>query len=270
MISGLTLGTLGAISTDAWPLAWLLIEINLMSFIPLISKKWTAKKNTLLYFIAQRLGSLSLFAGGVLGDEQTMPTKCILLGLMLKTRMAPLHFWGAVVISSLIPLYALVFLTWQKIVPLCLLFITVNKYLLFWVVVVNILVGSFCVIGSKDILILIFFSGLIHIGWILAGRFILAMKYLIFYSISTAPIVLSFGNLPLLLMNIAGLPPITGFLIKMRMLQLTDTRMGLFLLLTSSFPLFTYLRYYLIKPYNWRKIERSTFVVCSVGLIFYR
>ena len=128
MWTGVIFGTLGTLTCESWPVIWIILEINIMAFIRLFSSKWSAKKRCIVYFIVQRVGSLIILRRGVLSDWSKMATWTI-LGITLKARIAPLHFWGGVVITRLTSSTAFIFLTWQKIAPVFLLFVTRPKML---------------------------------------------------------------------------------------------------------------------------------------------
>jgi len=64
----------------------------------------------MLYFIVQSVGSLSCFIGSVLIEQKGFLNKWVTFGLLLKIRLAPVHFWGGMVIAKLSGLKAYVFL----------------------------------------------------------------------------------------------------------------------------------------------------------------
>lgn len=63
-----------------------MFEVNLISFVPLISGSYRLKKIVLLYFFVQRIGSLLVLSCGVVGLGYAYA------GLLLKARIAPFHF----------------------------------------------------------------------------------------------------------------------------------------------------------------------------------
>ena len=86
----------------------------------------------------------------------------VTLGVALKTRIAPLHFWGGAFVTRLSNATAFFFLTWQKIAPIVFLFVSRNKGLVNGLVLVNVIVGRLNGLGAKSLWILLFFSGLLH------------------------------------------------------------------------------------------------------------
>ena len=268
MWTGVLIGTLGAISTEIWSASWIILELNLISFLIMITGRWPAKKTGIIYFIVQRIGTLIILRGGVIAEWSSPLTHWVILGLLLKTRMAPFHFWGANLITKLSGKTSFVFLTWQKIAPLFIMMVTTSKYFIRWVLILNILVATRCRIGSKNLFVLLFFSGLIHVCWIISSPITVARVYFFIYSCSSMPIFLITHNLSLLIMNLAGLPPLTGFFMKLKVLQIARLRWGFVLLLASAPLLYAYIRSFLINSSSQRdKIKITTISVCSMGLI---
>ena len=242
----------------------------MMSFITFLTKKWTVKKIRLLYFVVQRVGSLFILSGGMFSGWRGFIEKWVILGILLKTRLAPLHFWGAVLITKLSNMVSYIFLTWQKIAPVFLLLITTPKYIIYSIMIINVLVGSRCGIGSKNILVLLFFSGLNHIRWLIAAPVNRALFYFTLYTIISFPIFFqpTAHNLPILILNLAGLPPMTGFFIKLLVLEQLSVGVGCVMVILTAPLLFAYIRAFLISSRHPGSLRPLTVCVSCIGFIF--
>jgi len=106
---GVLLGTGLVLGTRAWALAWLGLELNLMSFLPFALSEERQKKRAMNYFVIQRCGSLLLLLGGLCYDQIARVLPMIVMGLILKMGMMPLHFWvpGVARVLKSVPLYFL-------------------------------------------------------------------------------------------------------------------------------------------------------------------
>ena len=259
---------MGSISSESWPTIWIILEVNLISFLPLITRKWSVKKVRILYFIVQSVGSLSLLAGGVISDRTDSYSKWVTIGLLLKACLSPLHFWGAPLVIVLGKWICFVFLTWQKAAPVALLLTVTTKYLLWIILILNRSVAVLCGVGRKRLFLIIFFSGLIHIRWVIASPMRPAFSYFLLYTITAAPIFLTHHNLPLLILNNAGLPPLTGFFIKLMVLQVTGLMTRFFLLSLSVLLINIYIRIFVFSREKLRELKSSTLVVCILGLLY--
>ena len=265
MWTGIILGTIGGVSSESWPIVWIIIELNLISFLSLISNKWTLKRITMVYFVVQRVGSLAILASRIICDLSSMLVRCISFGLILKLGLAPFHFWCGPFVVLLSSTSSIVFLTWQKIAPMALYINTTSQILLCLCLLLNLIVSASCRIGSKHLYLLLFFSGLIHMRWVIAASQSSALLYFSLYCLCTAPLFFNPPGLPLLILNLAGLPPITGFFIKLIVLQSTSLALGSSLLLFSFASLFAYLRLFLFMFSSSPSPTSTTFLLCFVG-----
>lgn len=271
MWTGVLFRALGAISSESWPTVWMILEVNMMSFLPIIATKWAIKKYAMLYYIVQRVGSLVLLAGGLIRDRAALSNKWVTFGLLLKSRLAPMHFWGAAFIVNLSKFNTFIFLTWQKMSPLFLLLCLTPKQTLICLLIVNAIVASFCCIGAKDLRILLFYSGIIHTRWIMAAVFLIACKYFMFYTFLTGPLLLVNNNLynvSVLILNMAGIPPLSGFLLKLNVLQLISFGIRGYLLIFSLLLLYAYMRIFLYWLVRFGPLKLNVVLVCCIGSLF--
>lgn len=275
-------GTLVTVSSTSWLGAWIGLEINLLSFIPLIidSKNLISSEASLKYFLTQALAS-SVFLFGVilifildaLNSHQLTIYRNLLISsaLLLKRGAAPFHFWFPGVIEGLSWNNGLILITWQKIAPLILLSYCLNFYFLCATTILSILIGSLGGLNQTSLRKIIAFSSINHLGWIIAGiinREILWFRYFLFYCFLTASIVLLFNNFNMFHINqvfvvfnnnslikisifvsflsLGGLPPFLGFLPKWIIIE-SLVQINLLFLLTvivclTLITLFFYLR----------------------------
>ena len=267
MWTGVIVGLVGAISSETWPTIWMMLEINLMSFLPLVSLQTRTKKRALLYFIVQRVGSLGVLMGGLL-STRVINALWIPLGLLLKMGLAPFQFWGCRFIVHINAFNAFFFLTLQKLAPISLLIVSTDKNTITIVILINLL-ASTARIGSKMTVLLLFFTRLMHIGWVIAAPLVLAAKYYILYVIITIPLFMTpNGNdLSILILNMAGFPPITGFFMKIGVLQSIETGMGSLLLLFSIYHLYAYMRQFVLSSSVFGRTKLLTVLTCGYGLL---
>ena len=90
MAAALIGGTLLTVGANAWPVAWMGLELNLLGFIPFAIIRTENKKPAIYYFVVQSVGSLLLLFGGM---SVGIALSLCLFGLLLKMGLAPLHFW---------------------------------------------------------------------------------------------------------------------------------------------------------------------------------
>jgi len=133
----------------------------------------------------------------------------------------------------------------------------------------NALVATIGGVGRKNLFLLIFYSGLIHISWVIAAPMVGSCTYFFLYIATSAPIFFNPTDLPILLMNLAGFPPLTGFFMKLTVLQELRTIIGVLLLTLSLLILFAYLRLFLYPVVKKTgKVKLRTVMVCIIGVLY--
>lgn len=242
--------TLIAISASNWLFLWAAIELNLLRFIPILinSKKFQETEAAIKYFLAQALGSRVLLIRRIsIWFNTSTPANIIyfilLISITLKLGIVPCHLWYPSVISSISWIACLILSTWQKAAPLIILsFILYRNNV--WVFITlagsNAIIGGLIGINQTSLRSIIAYSSITHIGWITRLLSIfkstITLSYFIIYSTIIAPIFIIFHYksinqrinirkvvlnspqlkilLPILLLSLGGLPPLTGFIPK--------------------------------------------------------
>ena len=266
---GVILGTVLVISTSAWPLAWLGLELNLISFVPFALSEERQKKRGMNYFIIQRCGSLLLLLGGILLDNISNMRPIIILGLILKMGLIPLHFWVPGVASCLKKVPLLVLLSWQKIAPIAIIRLMILSQT--WILVVNAIVGALLMINTASMTLLLVFRGMLQIAWInsLEGGFLVYYRRLYFVRLGLLIwfITRRDQNLLWALLNSGGLPPLTGFIVKLKALQRLKAWMSAVLLSCRGLALTSYSRFLVNVRYRSWLVHPRVLVVGTLGLV---
>nr|UQJ73486.1 NADH dehydrogenase subunit 2 [Diamesa sp. 11XL] len=269
-------GTLITISSTSWFGAWMGLEINLLSFIPLMmnTNNLLSSEASLKYFLTQALASSILLFGVIFffmlsnWSNPSLITYTNLLissSLLLKSGAAPFHFWFPSVMEGLSWNNSLILMTWQKIAPMILLSYCLNTNFFIIVIVLSIFIGSLGGLNQTSLRKLMAFSSINHLGWMVAGMMNsenLWMIYFMFYSFLSMTIIFMFNNFKLFninqmfglfnsnsimkflmflsLLSLGGLPPFMGFLPKWLIIEsLINLNMFFLLTLMVTFTLIT-------------------------------
>lgn len=231
-------------------IAWIILELNILRFIPIIikSKKNQETEASIKYFLAQALGSIILLLSMGIINQVGLQKGCItiiILAILIKLGVAPCHFWYPSVIMSISWINCLILSTWQKLAPLSLLvsisYKSSTESILIMVAVLNALIGGILGINQTHLRSLLAYSSIGHIGWIVSmlsiNKIIPCVLYFFIYSIIVIPVFIvinrsnaksikriynSFkGNtvksiiLITSILSLAGIPPLTGFIPKL-------------------------------------------------------
>nr|WIL95339.1 NADH dehydrogenase subunit 2 [Pristipomoides zonatus] len=259
LLFGLGLGTTITFASSHWLLAWMGLEMNTLAIIPLMAQHHhpRAIEATTKYFLTQATAAaMLLFASttnawltGQWDIQQTshpLPITMITIALALKIGLAPLHSWLPEVLQGLDLTTGLVLSTWQKLAPFALLLQIqpTNSTILVVLGLTSTLVGGWGGLNQTQLRKILAYSSIAHLGWmililqfspsltLLALITYLAMTFSTFLvlklnkatSINTlaiswtkAPALTSL--MPLILLSLGGLPPLTGFMPKWLILQ---------------------------------------------------
>lgn len=279
----LVIGTLLSISSSSWFGAWIGLELNLISFIPLIINKINpySAEASLKYFLIQALAStLIILSRCLIIYTSNLTYILILIALLLKLGAAPFHLWFPQVIEGLSWLQTIILITIQKLAPMFLISYLTDSSLTIQIIYISAILSAYIgALGGLNVIKLrkiIAFSSINHISWILIALTINDIIWIIYFSfyaiISTSVVFLLHSiqstsisdllnpnhstlfpalTIPLSLLSLGGLPPFTGFLPKWLIIQTILTYniyLPLFFLLSSALiTLYFYLR--ILIPY---------------------
>nr|YP_007474239.1 NADH dehydrogenase subunit 2 [Austinograea rodriguezensis]AEX32629.1 NADH dehydrogenase subunit 2 [Austinograea rodriguezensis] len=274
----LILGTLLAVSSPSWFGAWIGLELNLLSFIPLITIKMNPyfSEAALKYFLIQALAStLIIMSSCLILLLPPVSTSLILMALLLKLGAAPFHFWFPQIMEGLSWPQTILLMTIQKFAPMFLISYLLTSATLTQITILSASLSAIAgALGGLNVMKLrkiMAFSSINHMSWMLIAMSIndtMWLMYFFFYSFISSSIAIFFHfikayhlsdllnlnyskslyslTLPLSLLSLGGLPPFTGFIPKWIMIQimiLNQMILPLFILLLSALvTLYFYLR----------------------------
>nr|YP_009538026.1 NADH dehydrogenase subunit 2 [Litinga cottini]AYN60769.1 NADH dehydrogenase subunit 2 [Litinga cottini] len=239
--------TLISISSNSWLGCWIGLEINLLSFIPLITtpQNLLNSEASLKYFLIQSIASINFLFSILLSlflmknfFFNNIFSLIINSSLLMKMGSIPFHFWFPNVMEGLSWFNCLILMTWQKISPMILLSYYFNLNFLYFTMIFNVLIGVVGSFNQTSLRKLMAFSSINNLGWMISSIIIsenLWMIYFIFYSIFTFIMCflfyilntffinqLFFFNMNFLIkisiminfLSLGGLPPFLGFFPK--------------------------------------------------------
>nr|URX52864.1 NADH dehydrogenase subunit 2 [Glyptotermes sp. 2 AB-2022a] len=283
-------GILISISSNSWLGAWMGLEINLMSIIPIMSSQENIYTNeaSLKYFLVQALASTTLlflvmmkFLMNQMIITGSSHSYAIMTPLLMKMGAAPLHWWFPSVMEGLSWMNCLLMMTVQKIAPMIL-----TSYLLkmnpptLSIVLMSVLAGSVGGMNQTSLRKILTYSSINHTGWMLMalmGGNNLWTMYFMIYSLLTSTVTvvaksfnISFVNQTNLvnksaaikfllfttLLSLGGLPPFIGFLPKWTVIQLL-------IMNNLSFMMATMVVASLVTLYFYLRLSYSSFMILN-------
>nr|AVN68187.1 NADH dehydrogenase subunit 2 [Lamproblatta sp. LA male] len=281
LIITLLMGMLMSISANSWLGVWMGLEINLLSFIPLMinHENILTMEASMKYFIIQAMASslllfiiISLSMTKFLPNYMNLSEMSMIINtpLALKSGMAPFHWWFPSVMEGLSWINCLLLMTIQKIAPLIIFSYSMSTMSMIIYITMSTIVGSIGGFNQTSVRKILTYSSINHTGWMLSAMMIgenMWLMYFIIYSFTITSIILLIKPLKIsfinqfnmmnksnekkifmftLLLSLGGLPPFLGFLPKWIIIQfMTMNNMILIItlmIIMSLVTLFYYLR----------------------------
>jgi len=249
--------TIITISSTNILIIWLCLELNLFSFIPLLLKDSLNNEieASLFYFLAQTLGStLFLLRNTILLVTCILNRYykiALIMSIIIKLGAAPCHHWYPMTIKIIRWVNCFILSGWQKLAPIftIIYWIIPNTKkivtLILLISSINAITGGIMGLNQVSLKKIIAYSSITHIGWILRRSTTnsphLSIIYLSIYILIIMPLFISFKNMnsnkvhdlwykqntpkhitiltSIILISLAGLPPITGFIPKLLILS---------------------------------------------------
>nr|WGO58081.1 NADH dehydrogenase subunit 2 [Rhabdoblatta orlovi] len=286
-------GMLITISSNSWMSAWMGLEINLLSFIPLMSYSDNifTTEAALKYFLIQALASStllfiiiskSLIESMFTIINSSFTSIMISTPLLMKSGAAPLHWWFPSVMEGLSWSNCFILMTIQKMAPLMLISYTINFNMFMTLIIfMSVMVGAIGGYNQTSIRKILTYSSINHMGWMLTAMLMgenMWILYFLTYSLLTLTIIMiiypfqiSFVNQTYLmneenkimkfflfssLLSLGGLPPFLGFLPKWMIIQFMVTNWSMTIvsiMVISS----------LITLYYYLRISYSAFIILN-------
>nr|AKN01339.1 NADH dehydrogenase subunit 2 [Entomovelia sp. YC-2015] len=278
-INTLILSTILVMSSETWFSMWIGLEINMLSFIPLIEKQknMNSSESKMMYFLIQSMSSITflflIIMNPLLIMTTNMTSEIIMImmsmTMFMKMGMTPFHMWFVNMINKISWSTCMILMTWQKIAPMFILSnLKMNNQMTMIMAIMSAVMGA--IGGLNHLLKIMAFSSINHMGWMficMKYQNEMWMKYLMIYSIMTITMILfmktnsmNFINqmnmntktktkkimILIMMLSMGGLPPFIGFLPKWMVIQSLISSNQIFtllvLMMTSMITLFYYMR----------------------------
>nr|YP_010868518.1 NADH dehydrogenase subunit 2 [Calinaga buddha]WGU20169.1 NADH dehydrogenase subunit 2 [Calinaga buddha] len=184
--------TFMSISSNSWLGCWIGLEINLLSFIPLISNpnNLLNSEASLKYFLTQSIASINFLFSIILNMFMAKNfffdsffSILVNSSLLMKMGSAPFHFWFPNIMEGLSWVNCFILMTWQKISPMVLLSYYFNMNFLMIIMIFNVLIGAFGGFNQTSLRKLMAFSSINNLGWMISSLIISENLWVLYFFI---------------------------------------------------------------------------------------
>nr|ADN30006.1 NADH dehydrogenase subunit 2 [Asaccus caudivolvulus] len=185
LISSLATSTIITMSSYHWLLAWLGLELNTLSILPIISKLHhpRATEAATKYFLIQASAAGLILLSSTMNTWQTgqwlisqpmnpTPTILLMTAIILKLGVAPTHAWFPEVMQGSTMSTALILSTWQKLAPLTFLYLTqqhLPTMVLLYIGLASTTIGGWMGLNQTQTRKIMAFSSIAHMGWLMTA-----------------------------------------------------------------------------------------------------
>nr|YP_010963627.1 NADH dehydrogenase subunit 2 [Tribulocentrus zhenbaensis]WKZ08110.1 NADH dehydrogenase subunit 2 [Tribulocentrus zhenbaensis] len=297
MVMGVTI----AISSNNWLMIWLGLELSMMSFLPIMSKKFKLNSEACIkYFIIQSLSS-SIMMMGVIMMSIWDSNIILMLSILLKLGVSPFHTWVISIIEGMGYYSVFLMLTLMKLAPIIMLSYLNQNFNLF--IIMGLLIGSISGLNQNSIKKIMGYSSIFNMSLVMSSLNMgeIWLTFFFMYSISlmllnylVLKLNLNFINQMMInnfkvstkmccwftILSMGGFPPFMGFfgkLLVIKFLMMTDQFMiTSIMIMTSLIVMFFYTRMVtmsIILFFNipkWMVLTKTYFnsFIIMVSLIF--
>nr|AAT78034.1 NADH dehydrogenase subunit 2 [Anolis sagrei] len=184
MLFSLTTGTIITITSHHWLLAWIGLEINTLSIIPIISTTHHPRSTEAAtkYFLTQAAASALILFSSMINAWETgtwditqlssTPSHILLtVALAMKLGLVPMHFWLPEVLQGSTLMTALIITTWQKIAPMTLIYLTINSLsttILLLMGLSSTIIAGWAGLNQTQTRKIMAYSSIAHLGWMIS------------------------------------------------------------------------------------------------------
>nr|WQB38556.1 NADH dehydrogenase subunit 2 [Acanalonia sp.] len=269
-LTNLVTSTVATLASNTIFTAWVMMEINFMSFLPLMSKSKKMTDQPMKYFIIQSLSSSLMLMSIMVNSIMEAPlteSMLMLTSMMMKIGLIPFHLWMPSIMQNMSWENCMIFTTIQKIPPMIIIAQTLSLKMLMVPMCATLLLAPMSAINQLSTKKIMAYSSISNSPWMIfatmSSKMQMVMMFTI-YTMITINMMKKFKSMNLMFMNqmmmktknnsmemivnmlsLSGIPPMIGFFPKWMILSSSiqqSISMASFMILSSVLSSFIYLK----------------------------
>nr|QGZ10076.1 NADH dehydrogenase subunit 2 [Oncopsis nigrofasciata] len=263
----MTIGVMISASSNNWINMWTGMEIGVLSIVPLMTQDKISSDSSIKYFIVQSISSSMMIMSLMSMNSEINFKMVMLMSMLVKIGSSPFHVWVLSIIEGLSYYTMFMLFTLVKI-PGMISLSMLNEQVHMWSIM-SMIIGSIMAINQSSIKKLLSYSSIYNLGLMMSSinENQIWLNYMFVYSISLFMLIFMLSSLKviylnqmilneiesmtkitiwILMMSMAGLPPLMGFSMKMmvleKMIMKKEILMSMIVMLSSIIIIFLYMR----------------------------
>nr|QUJ09541.1 NADH dehydrogenase subunit 2 [Telenomus remus] len=289
-----------SIMINNWFFMWILMELNLMIFIPIMIEKKNIKiisKISFKYFLIQSFSSM-IFLFSILMNMMfnnliniSIIYFLMMTTMLIKLGMFPFHMWFVKMMNIMSWKNCFLLSTIQKMIPFFIMMNFINKNIKIFLLIniFNTIISTIGGLNQNFIKPLLAYSSINHMSWMMVSSITMEkmfLIYLIIYLLNNLLIMMFMKQMNIKFINkifytknsylikmlimmsmlsLGGIPPMIGFLIKWMTIYSIYNNMILnfnliILLITSTVTIFYYLNLFIPSTFYFNEKFKNKFL----------
>nr|YP_010274431.1 NADH dehydrogenase subunit 2 [Ricania simulans]UJT96875.1 NADH dehydrogenase subunit 2 [Ricania simulans] len=246
MILTMIISTISAIASTNMLMMWIMMEINFMTFMPILTKNKIMKDQPMKYFIIQSTASSIMLMAMLLNliFEYPLSMSILFLGSMLmKMGLLPFHMWVPMIMKLMKWEACLILTTWQKIIPTIVMAQMIKINLMLPPMCLTMMVSPMLALNQSSLKKIMAYSSISNSPWMITSLTNSKSQFTTFFIVYTMinyMVMSNFKkmnlnfinqmnletlksklNLIINMLSLSSMPPMIGFFPKWMILQST-------------------------------------------------
>nr|QWS05458.1 NADH dehydrogenase subunit 2 [Zecheuna tonkinensis] len=246
MISTMIMSTMASLSSNNFIFSWMMMEINMISFLPIMTKSNKMKDQTMKYFIIQSMASSMMLMSMLMNSciETPINTSIMMMtSMLMKLGLIPFHIWMPMIMNSMTWENCMMMTTIQKIIPIMLSSQMLSTKMTSLPMIMSLMIAPMSAMKQLSMKKIMAFSSITNTPWMIMSMTNSKNQFMMFfmiYSTITIMIMKKFKKMNMMYVNqinmtkikekvsililwmsMSGMPPTTGFIPKWFILQST-------------------------------------------------
>nr|AEO18314.1 NADH dehydrogenase subunit 2 [Ricania marginalis] len=270
MMMTMIMSATSALSSSSMLMTWMMMEINLMAFLPIMTKSKIMKDQPMKYLIIQSLASSTMLMSILLNsmNESPLSISLMLMGSMLmKMGLMPFHMWVPMIMNSMSWQNCFIMITWQKIIPTIIISQMLKMSLMMLPMCLTLVLSPVIAMNQTSMKKIMSYSSMSNSPWMITSMMNSKSQFMTFFLIYTTinlMIMKKMKEMNLIFINqmkmekpmkklsmivnmlsMSGMPPMMGFFPKWMILQSTikfSLTLSVSMILSSMISTFIYVK----------------------------
>nr|YP_009905712.1 NADH dehydrogenase subunit 2 [Aphaenogaster famelica]QGW36315.1 NADH dehydrogenase subunit 2 [Aphaenogaster famelica] len=279
---------------------WFFLEINNFLFISMAQIQTKKKKMIFMYFIIQVIASFIMIFTIIMNNFfffNNYLSLLFFLSLLFKLGIPPFHSWLPLIAPFLSWNILLIMLTIQKLIPFYMLsLMKMNTFTFYIVLIMCCIIPPYMSLNKNNFKLIMAYSSINQASWMILliyMKILLWLNYFIFYTmisfslfwfINYYKMIMNFKYMSInnsklniipfmLLLNMAGMPPFSFFIMKWYSIYFTLYNSNFFLILimmmmSSLFMLYIYINMTLYNMFIYKYMSKLIFTTTNMPKYF--